>query len=247
MNPRKKRSERAAEERELYRCWFDFLKLNEDYATCCENQGAGGSLARLYEDFGDIFNTTFGDWYETRAETLFKPHRFLFDRVDTNEAYRAYSSDEDHAVVLAINLDAPRELLVEEFPRFLAQIKAPKRGRRKREFSGARYPLRNGPSANTLKTIYAVYNAYLKENRVGNEPQLWKIGQQLLAAERDRTRKLALDERHNYDVRVRRYIDQAKALIRNAALNLFPIDKPADPRDYPSLQRLEKIVREYQG
>jgi hypothetical protein len=252
MKRRRKKNDRIADDRETYRWWFEFLKLNDEYRRCCRARGAGSDLARLYADFGDIFNTTFEKWYEERAEILFKPQRFVFDHVENSEAFRAYLSDKNHAVVVAVNLDAPRELLIEEFPRFINQFKPAQIGRRGRGFSGAWYPLRDGPKPATLETIYNVLMECAKADKEhreqgGKKRELWQIAHQMFAHPRDRSRAPTLDEQHNYEVRMRKYLDQAEALKRNAALNLFPVDRMVNPDDYVTLQKMEEIYVRMRG
>ena len=48
----------------IYYYWFEFLKLNEKYIAACKNKGIG--MKKIYEDFGDIRNKTFKQWWNEK-------------------------------------------------------------------------------------------------------------------------------------------------------------------------------------
>jgi len=51
-------------ENSIYYYWFEFLKLNEKYFAACKNKGRG--MKKIYEDFGDIRNKTFKQWWNEK-------------------------------------------------------------------------------------------------------------------------------------------------------------------------------------
>lgn len=51
-------------ENSIYYFWFEFLKLNEKYIAACKNKGRG--MKKIYEDFGDIRNKTFKQWWNEK-------------------------------------------------------------------------------------------------------------------------------------------------------------------------------------
>jgi len=51
-------------ENSIYYYWFEFLKLNEKYIAACKNKGIG--MKKIYEDFGDIRNKTFKQWWNEK-------------------------------------------------------------------------------------------------------------------------------------------------------------------------------------
>lgn len=51
-------------ENSIYYYWFEFLKLNEKYIATCKNKGRG--MKKIYEDFGDIRNKTFKQWWNEK-------------------------------------------------------------------------------------------------------------------------------------------------------------------------------------
>ena len=64
-NKKTKKSKRGVHyENSIYYYWFEFLKLNEKYITACKNKGRG--MKKIYEDFGDIRNKTFKQWWNEK-------------------------------------------------------------------------------------------------------------------------------------------------------------------------------------
>jgi hypothetical protein len=54
----------------IYYYWWLFLSFSEQYKACVE-QGGAGPLADLYADFGDIYASSFEDWWKQRGRDLF--------------------------------------------------------------------------------------------------------------------------------------------------------------------------------
>ena len=62
---KKKETKRGVHyENSIYYFWFEFLKLNEKYIAACKNKGRG--MKKIYEDFGDIRNKTFKQWWNEK-------------------------------------------------------------------------------------------------------------------------------------------------------------------------------------
>jgi len=62
---KKKETKRGVHyENSIYYYWFEFLKLNEKYIAACKNKGIG--MKKIYEDFGDIRNKTFKQWWNEK-------------------------------------------------------------------------------------------------------------------------------------------------------------------------------------
>lgn len=50
----------------IYYYWFEYLKLSEKYRKACDNDGKG--MLRIYENFGNVFEMSFWDWWESKDE-----------------------------------------------------------------------------------------------------------------------------------------------------------------------------------
>ena len=75
-NKKNKKSKRGVYfENSIYYFWFEFLKLNEKYIATCKNKGRG--MKKIYDDFGDIRNKTFKQWWnEQYKDTTRGVHLF---------------------------------------------------------------------------------------------------------------------------------------------------------------------------
>ena len=47
----------------VYYWWYEYLKENDDYMECCQNNGAG-LLSGLYKDFGNVYKLNAHDWWK---------------------------------------------------------------------------------------------------------------------------------------------------------------------------------------
>ena len=56
-----------------YRWWFEYLQLSKDYWWVCQQGGdtLDVELKKMYEDFGDIHNTNFVNWWMKQGRNLF--------------------------------------------------------------------------------------------------------------------------------------------------------------------------------
>ena len=55
-----------------YYWWYQFLRLNKDYAATCK-RGGRGHLSSLYRDFGDVFVLDFKAWWTPRDHLFAEP------------------------------------------------------------------------------------------------------------------------------------------------------------------------------
>ena len=96
-------------ENSIYYFWFEFLKLNEKYIAACKNKGKG--MKKIYEDFGDIRNKTFKQWWNekykgtTRGVYLFastNPFNQLI-KINSQNQYNQINKS-DYTVIAVPNL-----------------------------------------------------------------------------------------------------------------------------------------------
>ena len=86
----------------VYYLWFEYLLLNEEYKQYCETKKGTKAVAKLYEDFGDIHNTTFQKWWRTTGQELFC-ERLDLERVE--EITKNTQSNSEYVLNLAIPLN----------------------------------------------------------------------------------------------------------------------------------------------
>jgi hypothetical protein len=56
-----------------YRWWYEYLQLSKDYWWVCQQNGntLDADLKSMWEDFGDVHNTNFANWWTKRGRKLF--------------------------------------------------------------------------------------------------------------------------------------------------------------------------------
>ncbi len=59
--------------RSPYYWWWSYLRLSQDYWWVCQLRGAADDvrLADMYDDFGNVYDMTFEQWWRTRGISLF--------------------------------------------------------------------------------------------------------------------------------------------------------------------------------
>ena len=59
-----------------YALWYKTLQQSEEYKHCCRMNGKG-RLKVLYEDFGDVIDTRFENWWQRTGRHLFAERRSI--------------------------------------------------------------------------------------------------------------------------------------------------------------------------
>jgi hypothetical protein len=222
-----------------YYFWWRFLRLNRDYEETCRN-GGRGPCSKLYEDFGDVFETDFKEWFQKgdRGSRLFaEPKLTVNVEPLTREDLEHLLPDfEDEMVVLAINKSLAIRDVMRRVRRALKVAGVlRKRGQRTRVMSKARYPLATTFKNDTLKKALKAYLLKLENPRI----QLWRVGhelglnprlseQELDAAVRrgspSRAERDKLNVKKNtLAVGGRRYLRNASSIIKWVGKGKFPV------------------------
>lgn len=178
----------SQQQRSPYYWWWAYLKRNEEYIRCCES-GGKGRLSKLYDDFGDVRSNDFPSWWGRsyqRGQKLFAEDRpeVKVLRLNSPSDWQTDWSNED-VMVVAVNMQIGRRRLQRMFADLLAKEHKGKRGRRAlgtaKATSTAKYPLYRNFTRHNLKTMLAVYDAWLANSelaKVDRKP-LWAIGDEL--------------------------------------------------------------------
>lgn len=208
----------------VYYWWYEYLKRNEDYRRCCE-AGGTGELAALYEDFGDVCNIPFHQWWyqENYGERLFaeppRPVRLeaLKTPADWNESW-----PRDEVMVVVVPLGEPKRRINRWFNRVLDEHQQRRPGHTMK-VSQAKYPVERKFSVLALEQMLMVYD-YRQANP---ELTMAEIGKQLklvpsaMPKTGDSIKRLA-QKRNTMTATVGRYLKKANAYIRNTANGKFP-------------------------
>ena len=108
-----------------YKCWFEFLKRSESYKECWA-QGGTGELASLYSDFGNIHASglVWEDWWASHEE-LFSGVEplFVLNEIQSVEEFNfLWEEDQDDLLALVINLNAPKETILNAVGEAVARL-----------------------------------------------------------------------------------------------------------------------------
>lgn len=248
------KSSYSEEKASPYYWWWAYLKRNEDYIKCCENNGKG-KLAKLYKDFGDVRGDEFylwwkGDaavwekhsdesknrWVNQRGQYLFAEMRPPVKVTKLNNASEWQDEWKDeNIIVVAVNLSIGKRNLQKMFANILEKEHKGKKGKAALATvdSTAKYPLYRNYTTQNLETTMMVYDAWLANSllKKPHKQPLWKIGDNLrlirdAISKKDDT-PAELTNKHNIMAStVSRYVKNAKNIIANTAKGQFPNSSP---------------------
>ena len=138
-----------------YYWWYQFLRLNKDYAATCK-RGGRGQLSSLYRDFGDVFALDFKAWWTAR-DHLFAEPREGYRMMIAKSAEDLAPFDSEDVINLVVPLKGPRRSLAKSF-RFLvlSKVKPAPKGVNVAD-SKAPYRLSGKWHIDALRTAYRVY------------------------------------------------------------------------------------------
>ena len=108
----------------VYYWWFEFLRLSEGYRrTCYARTNKNKKKLAVYNDFGDVFNTTFQKWWKQRGNDLFGVERNM-SVFQTNTAI-----NDENNITITIPLTLPKRTLTKELKKIVNQHHKAKWGR----------------------------------------------------------------------------------------------------------------------
>lgn len=140
-----------------YYWWYQFLRLNKDYAATCK-RGGRGPLSSLYRDFGDVFALDFKAWWTARDHLFAEPregYRMLVARSTEDLA----PFDSEDVINLVVPLTRTRRSLAKSFKFLVLSKVAPGRKGVSVATSEAQYRLSGKWHIGALQTAYRAYTA----------------------------------------------------------------------------------------
>lgn len=207
----------------IYYWWWEYLKRNPEYISCCE-RGGEGNLADLYQDFGDVRGDNFKAWWTENSRGV-----NLFAEPRANDSVRALETaepalDSNEYLTISLPLLFPKRFLQKEFKKLLALHHKGRRGYQNAKKSQAKYRIKGQPNIPAIKQALEVYDFWLAHP----EMKLWEIGNALPRFQM--TSKIGSDDSdsttvHNKNilaVTVSRYLKRAKKSIASTSMGVFP-------------------------
>jgi len=132
----------------IYYWWWEFLKRNCKYQSTCKRLGRG-KLAKLYRDFGNIFEHDFLTWWRSH-QGLFAEQNPLIDH--------KRPAQEDGAILYKIDPKRPLSQIQEEIKALHLWAHAIMPPDTPRATSSALYPIHTNVSAHTLHKVLTVWD-----------------------------------------------------------------------------------------
>jgi hypothetical protein len=188
--------------------WFKTLQASDEYRLCCRNQGKG-KLANLYKDFGDVDEKSFAQWYQQIGRKLFAEKKRLkkVEPITEPRQLGGLNLDED-VLIIKVPLTLRRQTAIRQIGKELQKAYENRNPVDIWEQSSAKRQI--------VKTKIRMSTVEKKAN--------------IQIDLRQRNAEIYGDddalEIRRMTFTVSRYLGQAKHLIANAELGVFPSIKP---------------------
>lgn len=133
----------------VYYYWWRYLRLSTDYRRTCE-QGGFGACSRLFDDFGDLYQMGFPEWWEQHWHLFAEPPAAVIADDDT--------VFDDGADIMTIKVDRSRgpDAIKRSLEALHLQLHHPERSSTQTR-SAANYPVFARPILMTLHRQLQVY------------------------------------------------------------------------------------------
>lgn len=210
--------------RSPYYWWWEYLRRSEKYKTTCKSNGTTG-LKSLYRDFGNIYRSTFKEWWSQgdRGAMLFA-NASPDDLVVLLDPGTKVPKD-NSLLTVKIPLALPRKHIEDKLRKILDKHHQGRRGVRYTGGTTAQYRISKSVNLAALETRLKIY-----DDRLANSKKtLWQLGLDNVPALRGeklvtRNGKPYLDpsRRNVISALVSRYLREAKATIKNVESGIFP-------------------------
>jgi hypothetical protein len=215
--------------RSVYYWWWRYLRLNEEYRRCCE-RGGRGSMAKLYKDFGNVFDgDDFRAWWLTdgRGETLFAEPA---PQLTVNELRRPREWDatwqSKDVMVVAIALSEPKWRITRSMAALLKERHSGKPGVATQQRSGAHYAVSGKFSVPALEKMCKVYELRHGKDKLTLERIGKKAGIDIEFTQGHDELDDDARRRNVMAATVSRYLKKAQVLVDNVGRGMFPCFDP---------------------
>ena len=205
--------------------WFLTLQASDEYLLCCRNQGKG-KLANLYKDFGDVDEKSFAQWWTNQGRKIFAERKKLkrVEVIDERHQLERLSIHEDR-LIIEVPLTLRRQTAIRQIGKALQKayesrdpVDIWEQSTAKRQIIKSKIRMK---TIEMLLRVWQIRNEYpaLNNYEIGLKA---KIDLDILARTTDGDQLDDALERRRMTIAVSRYLAQAKNLIANAELGIFP-------------------------
>jgi hypothetical protein len=215
---------REAKQTPIY-WWFLTLQASDEYLLCCRNLGKG-KLANLYKDFGDVDKKSFAQWWANQGRKIFSERKRLkkVDVIDERRQLERLSIHEDR-LIIEVPLTLRRQTAIRQIGKELKKayenrvdVDIWQQSTAKRQIIKSKIRMK---TVEMLLNVWQIRNENLtfSNYEIGQKA---KIDLDLLARTTDGDQIDEALERRRMTIAVSRYLAQAKNLIANAEMGIFP-------------------------
>lgn len=225
---------------------WEFLRLSKDYWMVCQTSSGANArtkderLAKVYRDFGNIYDCDFKDWWKRRGASIFWEETESPRVVEIAEDYASRAKDREEKILIEVPIVLTKLTAMRQIGKILKRHES-ERPRNVLELSSSRYPINPVRfQLNTLQRMHEVWCLHRelirkpkaldqKQNAQDTKNDLFRIGK-LLGLSQEYVRP-SEDEYEMHDrqrkmrVIVSRYLRRANQLIANVEHGRFPVFK----------------------
>ena len=228
-----------------YRWWFEYLQLSKDYWWVCQQAGdtLDADLKSMWEDFGDVHNTNFVNWWIKRGRGLFAEQVSLPKVRKLDGDKNNLSLNQQNYLVLEIPLNLTERTISRQV---LALLREEPNRQIKRK-SEAKRPLAKliGIRQSVIRDArdiwclnQVVQNAKTPNSIIGKPFDTMTTQQIGIAFRLVRSclpkftdgEEVERKKRNGMKVAVSRMVHRANSLIANAEIGVFPSFAPVEKR-----------------
>ncbi len=239
-------AETAKAAQSVRRWQWEFLRLSKDYWLVCQTSSGMNArtkdeqLAKVYRDFGNIYDCTFEEWWKRRGASVFWEETAAPRVQEIEGDYISRGSDREGKILIEVPIILTKLTAMRQIGRVLKRHEA-QRPRNVLETSTSRYPI--NPVRYRLETLQRMHEVWclhreliIKPDARGERQEsrakkndLFRIGKLLnLNREYTRPHEDEFKMRSNQlkmRVIVSRYLRRANQLIANVEHGQFPVFK----------------------
>jgi hypothetical protein len=236
--------------------WWTFLRLSKDYWWVCSRSGAVEDirLREMFRDFGNVYESTFAEWWESRGVGLFREDLALPEVRKLEASNIRLTHPAEGHLLLEIPLNMTEKSIISQVRRQL-RIHS---GREVIRISTANRKLAKliGIRLDVIGSAFAVWKLHHESrdkravDKIGQTygtKSYYQIGKQLhlvdtcMPVSTDNTERAA-KRVNGMKVAVSRMLTRANNLIENAAIGVFPSIQPIKEEiEYSSPQLLRML------
>lgn len=158
----------------IRRWWWEYLRLSKDYWMVCMTSERGdpatedGTLAKIYEDFGNVYEGTFEEWWVRTGSSLFAEQQLPPRVQQITSAESSIEGNRAGKILVEIPLQLTRETVQAQINEILDQY-SDVRPRNRLSTSTSKYPLE--PVLTRLNVVQEAHEVHCLYRELIDKPE----------------------------------------------------------------------------